>query len=112
MNETQALSIIDSLANGVDPDTGECYPSDSPYQRATVIRALFVARSALERARQSARRREGLPSNTGKPWSDEDDARLGAGYDQGKSLADLAREHERTRGSIQARLAKLGKMSL
>jgi hypothetical protein len=112
MNETQALHIIESLANGVDPETGEPYPAESPYQRAPIVRALFVAQAALERASETARRREALPANTGKPWSGEDDARLAAGYDEGKSVVDLAREHDRTRGSIQARLVKLGKIRL
>ncbi len=112
MNETQALQIVDSLANGMDPETGEIYPPESPYQRATVVRALFVARGALERASEMARRRETLPGNTGKPWSAEEDERLASGYDHGKSVVDLAREHDRTRGSIQARLVKLGKIRL
>jgi hypothetical protein len=110
MNETQALHIVESLANGVDPETGEVYPPDSPYQRAHIVRALFVARQALEQASESERRRQALPANTGKPWAEDDDARLSAGYDEGKSLTDLAREHDRTRGSIQARLVKLGKI--
>jgi hypothetical protein len=110
MNETQALHIVESLANGVDPETGEVYPPESPYQRAHIVRALFVARQALERASETARRREGLPQNTGKPWAAEEDVRLAAGFDEGKSMVDLARAHDRTRGSIQARLVKLGKM--
>ncbi len=112
MNEADALHIVESLANGVDPETGELYPPESPYQRASVIRALFTAKEALERASEFARRRGALPANTGKPWSAEEDARLAAGYDEGKSALDLARVHDRTRGSIQARLVKLGKVRL
>jgi len=112
MNETQALQIVDSLANGIDPETGQAYPRESPYQSASVIRALFVARAALQRASETARRREALPANTGKPWSDDEDTRLASSYDAGRSLVDLAREHDRTRGSIQARLVKLGKIRL
>lgn len=103
MNEAEALHVVESLANGVNPETGEQYPPESPYQRARVVRALFAAKEALERAYQFARRRESLPANTGKPWSTEEDTRLAAGYDEGKSALDLAREHDRTRGSIQAR---------
>ena len=112
MNEAQALNILESLANGTDPQTGEIYPPDSPYQRAEVVRALFLARAALERASESAKRRQALPVNTGKPWSGDDDARLAAGYDAGRSVLELAREHDRTQGSIQARLVKLGKIRL
>jgi hypothetical protein len=110
MNETQALHIVESLANGVDPETGEVYPPESPYQRAHIVRALFAAREALEKANETERRRQNLPANTGKPWSVEEDARLAGAFDEGKSMVDLARAHDRTRGSIQARLVKLGKI--
>jgi hypothetical protein len=110
MNDTQALHIVESLANGVDPETGEVYPPDSPYQRAPIVRALFAAREALERASESERRRQSLPTNTGAPWAADEDSRLAAAFDEGKSLVDLARAHDRTRGAIQARLVKLGKM--
>jgi hypothetical protein len=110
MNDTQALHIVESLANGVDPETGEVYPPESPYQRAHIVRALFVARQALEKATESERRRQSLPSNTGKPWSPEEDERLALAFDEGKPMVELARGHDRTRGSIQARLVKLGKI--
>ena len=49
MNPSSALHIVESLANGVDPETGEIYPPDSPYQRAPIVRALFAAREAAQR---------------------------------------------------------------
>lgn len=110
MNSTQALHVVESLANGVDPETGEVYPADSPYQRAHIVRALFVARQALETAVSQESRVARLPSNTGKPWAPEEDDRLVAAFDEGKSMVELARAHDRTRGSIQARLIKLGKV--
>ena len=33
MNQAQALEVVRSLANGVDPDTGEVFSAESPYQR-------------------------------------------------------------------------------
>src|SRR4051794_26276959 len=95
MNDTQALHIVESLANGVDPETGEVYPPESPYQRAHIVRALFVARQALERASESARRREGLPAKTGKPWTVEEDEQLITAFDGGSSMVDLARALDR-----------------
>jgi hypothetical protein len=112
MTEIQALNIVTALANGVDPETGEVYPPESPYQRSHIVRALFAATRALERASEAEQRKQRLPANTGKPWSGEDDVRLGEAYDAGRTVEDLAREHNRTRGSIQARLMKLGKLRL
>jgi hypothetical protein len=110
MNEVQALQIVQALANGVDPESGEMYPSDSPYQKPDTVRALFFASKALERATEWEQRRKRLPVNAGKPWSDEEDTRLAAGFDAGRPTNELAREHQRTLASIQARLIKMGKI--
>jgi ribonuclease HI len=42
------LSVVRSLANGVDPETGEVFAADSVYQRAQTVRALYAAAEALE----------------------------------------------------------------
>lgn len=42
------------------------------------------------------------------PWSDDEDARLRQGRERGLSVDDLAQAHDRTRGAIESRLAKLG----
>ena len=49
MEQTQALAVVRSLANGVDPETGEVFPPESAYQRPQVVRALYEAATALER---------------------------------------------------------------
>ena len=67
MNQTQALEVVRSLANGVDPDTGEVFAAESPYQRPQTVRALFVAAQALELRERTEKRRESLPAKTGAP---------------------------------------------
>ncbi len=42
MKLEEAIDIVNSLANGVDPQSGEAFPFDSPYQHPQVIRALFT----------------------------------------------------------------------
>jgi len=110
MNEIQALQIVRALADGVDPESGEVYPQGSPYQKPDTVRALFIATRALERASEWEQRRQRLPANAGKPWSNEEDVRLAAGFDSGRSEIELAREHQRTFSSIHARLVKMGKI--
>ena len=110
MNEVQALQIVRALANGVDPASGEVYPPESPYQKPDTVRALFMATRALERASEWEQRRQRLPANAGKPWSNEEDARLAGGFDAGHSEIELASEHQRTFSSIRARLVKVGKI--
>ena len=41
MDANQALAVVRSLANGVDPETGEVFPPESAYQRPLVVRALY-----------------------------------------------------------------------
>jgi hypothetical protein len=68
MNQTEALSVVRSLANGVDPETGEVFSADSVYQRAGTVRALYAAAEALEKAERFERRKQQLPAKTGEPW--------------------------------------------
>src|SRR3989442_15836232 len=102
MNEIQALQIVRALADGVDPESGEVYPPSSPYQKPDTVRALFIATRALERASEWEQRRQRLPANAGKPWSNEEDGRLAAGFELGGLGNELARGNQRTFSSINA----------
>lgn len=107
----QVLRIIEALANGADPITGELLPESSPYNNPQVIRALFQALQVLERLNERGKRQRTLPPNAGKPWTEEEDRLLSETFDGGTSLKDLALKHGRTEGAIAARLVKLGKVS-
>ena len=48
MKEQKALEIVMKLADGLDPESGESLPKDSPYNNPDVIRALFMAVLALK----------------------------------------------------------------
>ena len=109
-----ARAIIDTLAQGIHPVTGEAMPPDSPYLAPPVIRALFTVSQALEAGPPAPKKRErgDLPANTGKPWSAEDDEALRAGFGAGTPTKDLAAALGRTRWAIESRLVKLGEMTL
>jgi cytoskeletal protein RodZ len=47
MERQQAAKLLQALADGIDPATGDQFPIDSPYQRADTVRALFVAIQTL-----------------------------------------------------------------
>jgi hypothetical protein len=110
MDETTALNILSTLANGVNPLTGEVFPADSPYQTADVVRALFVATAALESRQKVRPRNASAPGNAGKPWSSDEDQRLLQDFERGTSIATLAQNHGRTTAGIQARLEKHGRL--
>lgn len=112
MDDSKALDIVSALANGVNPQTGEVFEIDSPYQSVDVIRALYVAVRALEMAKRAKNRsaRNRMPGNAGKPWSEQEDLELLEKFDEGVSLAELAHAHDRTLAGIQARLERHGRL--
>jgi hypothetical protein len=112
MDDNKALAIVSSLANGVNPLTGEIFEADSPYQAPDVIRALYVAARALEVTNRSKVRasRARMPSNAGKPWSEQEDRELLERFDSGMSVQQLAQAHDRTVSGIQARLERHGRL--
>ena len=111
MDATQALAVIRSLANGVDPESGEVFPPESPYQRSQTVRALYEAAAALERIERFERRKAQMPRKTGEPWTEAEDRKLLAAFDAGKALQELAAAHERTMGAVRARLLKYGRIN-
>jgi hypothetical protein len=111
MDSGQALAVVRSLANGVDPESGEVFPAESAYQRPQVVRALYEAATALERIDRFDRRRAQMPPKTGEPWTEEEDRKLLAAFDAGRALQELAATHERTMGAVRARLLKYGRIN-
>ncbi len=113
MQTSEALKIIQALADGVNPITGEVFLDDSPHQHPQIIRALFAAAKSLEKLEKNEERQKrerDLPENAGKAWDAEEDKLLCAGFDAGMTIIQLAQKHKRTNGSIQSRLVRLGKI--
>ena len=110
MHLESALPIVKALADGVNPVTGEQYPGQSPYAEPRALRALFAAVDLMQREVEREKRRERLPANFGKPWSEGEDKAIALAFDAGATIPDMARKHARTQGSIRLRLEKLGKL--
>lgn len=111
MDLAQALVIVRSLANGVDPESGEVFPMESAYQRPQTVRALYEAAAVLERHERFERRKAKLPGKTGEPWNEDEDRKLLTAFDAGRALQELATAHERTMGAVRARLLKYGRIN-
>lgn len=111
-----ARQIIDTLAQGIHPVTGEAMPEDSPYNAPPVIRALHAISRALEGAGAApgaaeAPRRRNQPPNAGKAWTPQEDAALETAFDAGIALKQVAQELGRTLFAVEQRLVKLGKVA-
>lgn len=115
MEREQALKILNALANGVHPATGEVFGADSAYQHPDTVRALFeavrvLAEEVAPASRTAERRGANMPANTFVRWTPEEEERLAAEFAAGKTTAELAALHDRSRAAIEARLLKLGKI--
>lgn len=107
MDTNQALKVLRSLADGIDPQSGEALPQTSPFGQPAVIRALFRAIDSLEETARRKRAPGQGPENQGEPWSREMDTRLLKEYDSGRTIPELAERFGRTKGGIESRLRKL-----
>lgn len=106
----EAISILQALADGIDPETGELLPQQSPFNRPQVIRALFLALSVLNGAARYTERKQSLPANSGRPWSAKEEQALLSLFDSGVPLKEIAQKHGRTMGAIATRLVRLGRI--
>ena len=108
MTPLEAKQIIETLANGIDSETGEILQPQSTFNNPQVIRALFIAYKALDSAARRADRINSLPENAGRSWSDAEDKELLAIFDAGTPVKEIAAKHGRTQRAIAARLVRLG----
>lgn len=106
MDISQAREIIEALANGVDPITGEVFSKNHSFNDPDIIRALFVATEELKKAEKRSNRKQ--PENAGKPWNEELDNELKSMFLAGKSKKEICDHFARTSGAIAARLVRLG----
>lgn len=111
MNLTDAISIVEALAEGVDPLTGEALPDQSPYHKPSVIRALYTVAYHLRPSDDLSMSRVTSPANAGSPWTVAEDEQLVREFERRMSIPAIAVKHQRTRGAILARLVRLGKIA-
>ena len=102
MTPLAASKILESLAHGSCPITGEALADSNPLNEPQVIRALFVAIESLRRIQSEGNVAEYAP------WSAEDDARLAASYLEDATVDQLCVQSNRSPEEVKARLIELG----
>ncbi len=122
MEKSETLHILRTLASGIDPQTGVEIPINSPYRHIKTTRALLTAIKELEGQQKSynheelelfsprayQRREKMKPLMAGSSWSTLEDQELREEYQEGLSIATMAKKHQRTQGAISSRLLRLG----
>ncbi len=103
MELAYAVEYLTVLAEGIDPATGEVLPAEHICNRGDTVRALYALLQSAGKKKE-----RGLPANAGQPWTQEEEQHLLKGYRAGETIAQLAAAHSRSRGSIEARLQRLG----
>ena len=106
MDISRARKIVRTLADGVDPTTGEILPEESVYNSPEVIRALFTLLEATTLVKEDTK--DTINRNAGKPWTDVEDDKLRDEFEGKMKISDIAKEHGRTYGAIESRLGHLG----
>jgi hypothetical protein len=112
MEAARAKQIIRLLLGGLNPHTGKIFDPTEPYKHPDTVRALMRAEEGLDRLIRSEKRAMTRPQNSGKAWTKEEDKEIIAKYQAGKTIEEIAAEHERTSRSIQARLLEFGTITL
>jgi hypothetical protein len=107
-NYYRARQVLQSLIQGVDPETGSEILVDTVLNRVDVVRALLASVDAIEQVVARAARRALLPSGVGRQWTDEEEGRLRDAFSKGDPIPDIARGHNRTIRAIEARLERIG----
>ena len=102
MDIIRAREIIRSLAEGVDPTTGEVLSAESVYNKPDVIRALYTVWE------ETAPKLRDPLCNAGKPWTKKEEDMLVDEFNAKMKISDIAKEHGRTYGAIERRLDHLG----
>jgi hypothetical protein len=107
----KARAVLQSLIQGLDPETGVELPEDAIVNRIEVNRSMLVAVTALEQVQARILRRAMLPEGVGKTWTDEEVQRLKVEFANSDPIPLIATKHSRTIRAIEARLELLGLLS-
>ena len=112
MIDESAVVIVRALAHGIDPSTGETLPAHHLCQQPATIRALVAALVELQAgsAANPSRRNAMFGAKAGTPWDPADDEALALAFDRGDAVGKFAQDFQRSRGAINARLVRLGKI--
>jgi hypothetical protein len=110
MEIQEALRIMRALADGVNPASGEELKAEAVYQDLPIVRAFHRAVGALEYVQERERSKKTPPANAGKSWSRAEDQQVCEELRQGIDFHQIAKTHNRSIGSVIARLVKLGKI--
>ena len=108
MDIIRAKEILASLADGVNPMTGELLPVIDSCNQVEVVRAIHTVLKYME---ESGKKKYPRFENAGKPWTRDDEEILCRMFDTGCNKKEICNHFQRSGGAIAARLVRLGKIN-
>lgn len=109
MDIERARELLATLADGVNPLTGEVLDDDNVCNQPDIIRALHTAVFAL--SMRPITSGSDIPPNSGKAWSRSADEKLCRMFDAGWSAQKICEAMGRSVDGVAARLVRLGKIA-
>lgn len=80
------------------------------FEKKLLLKEVFENVSSQTESELSSQTKK-QPTNAGKPWTEMEEDKLLDEFDSKMPIAEIAKEHGRTKGGIEARLVKLGRIS-